>query len=110
MNDDNWGNGQKNTNKTGNPIVFIIVAAFIILAAICLTFQVIIPSINMVNEIGLIKTILRVFGAIGTFIWFYVFIVIAERVYEKRGSYGLSIIIALLALFCMACSVFFLPE
>ncbi len=97
-------------NKKEKLYIFIGIAVFVIIIAACLTFQIIIPSINTIREIGFIKAILRVFGAIGAFIWFYVFYIISEKLYEKRGSYGLSIVTALLAIFCMGCSLLFLPE
>lgn len=86
--------------------------AFGICVALCIVavaLDLVAPVIKTIKEIGVIKTILRLFGGAGAIMWCYVFYVICDKVYKKKENYALSVVVSLLALFCMMCTMFFLP-
>lgn len=88
-------------------IALIVVALLMIISVV---YGSIIPLVETISGIGVVKTILRLFGVVGAFLWIYIFYIISDKAYARNGSYALSIIVALLSIFCMVCTMFFLPE
>lgn len=86
------------------------VAIIVLLVLVGITVYIVTPISDIISQYGVVKGILRLFGAVGAVFWLAAFCHIIEYFDDKftgknRALNGaLALILTLLIIFCMACT------